>query len=380
MILSMQCCFSKIFGNFKKVRPDFLRVFRQNTHNSMGSQLIGVGKLKDKIGQNSPFSTAEVKTGADVIRELENNDVIGFVLATSDSIKDQVFSAFIETRLKNYSDNKIEDEKIIFAVDTNFIKDTIPDVYEKMNKNGDIKPSNNGVCSLYNEPMKFGKAKGFITTTVKAIKAAAPSVIITIIKKDETRKNLSYERGKAKKDIILTPKEYKQLAAKDLRTYAENFKYALRKRLDSYKSSKAVNASTPEEFIQHILKEGYIDKIKFNGLTYNRSRSNINLDKLMAKSTDSYYESSIEYEFADRFGTKDDDIEYTKFINMRKEAYEKSGYAAVKARIEAGEDVSEEEKEKYLDEYQKLCPPRTIKIKLKLDKTSIIPDEIICVR
>jgi hypothetical protein len=131
--------------------------------------------------------------------------------------------------------------------------------------------------------------------------------------------------------------------------------------------------STPEEFLKVILEQGYIDKIKVNGITYERSRDSFNLGKLIDGSSDSWYDSYLEYDlnYDEKFNRDD-----TQFWALRNEASEKSGLAAIRARIKNGETVPEEEREKALDVYAKLAPPETIRIKFKLEKSSIVPGEI----
>jgi hypothetical protein len=61
---------------------------------------------------------------------------------------------------------------------------------------------------------------------------------------------------------------------------------------------------------------------------------------------------------------------------IQQSTHDRESDSAIRARIKNGETVPEEEREKALDIYAKLAPPETIRIKFKLEKSSIVPGEI----
>jgi hypothetical protein len=367
-------------GNFKKVRPEFVKIFKDSKYikgknDAYGRTVFGAGGLRKSVGQNSEFETTIIKTGVQAIEQLSQPNAVGMVITTGTNVKDQVFALFFTSRYHDANSDEFDKRsKCLIALDTAYLKERLPQTFETMKSKGDISwsVSSNGL-EIKEREETLAKCRGFITAFLKAIKTEQPDVKAFVIFRDTARDSLQGERAEAKRGRILTPKEIAQLEPKDRKIYEASFKRELAAKLSKLKSNKAVNVSTPEEFLKVILEQGYIDKIKVNGITYERSRDSFNLGKLIDGSSDSWYDSYLEYDinYDEKFNRDD-----TQFWALRNEASEKSGLAAIRARIKNGETVPEEEHEKALDVYAKLAPPETIRIKFKLEKSSIVPGEI----
>jgi hypothetical protein len=376
-------------GVFKKVRPDLLKVFKDSKYikqasDSYGRNVFGAGGLKSSLGRNSEFTTELVKTGAAVIDALKKPNAIGFLIAAGDSVEDQVFAAFFSAYRTEGENIDESSTKLLMALDAAYLEKNNKETFDKMAKNSDISANTSKVpVQVYEQPRSLAKCKGFITAIIKAIKQADSSAKITIIYKDLDRSKKQGERYKAKQGRILTPKEYAQLSEKDLRNYASGFKSALKSRLDKYKTGKAIDVKSAEEFFNTILEKGYIDKIKLNGVTYKYYDTSLNFSKLKDGVNDSFYSSAAEYQIVDdeRYNWSGDGSK-TQYQKLTDLAGEKSGYTALVAKLRADKEagiedsVSEEEKERVMDEYSKLCPPYRVYIKFKIQGASIVPDSI----
>jgi hypothetical protein len=378
-------------GNFKKVRPDFIKVFKDSKYikkagNEYAQNVFGAGGLRKGVGRNSEFTATQVKTGAAVLDALKQDSALGFVISTGDAVGDQVFAAFFtqkrtDTNGKGESDFDMSNTKLLMVLDRAYLKKHNPETFEKMKSNWDISDGESPI-QLYDQPLTMGKARGYITAIVKAIKQADASAKLIIIGSDADRSKKQGERYTAKQGRILTPKEYAQLSEKDLKNYARSFKSALSSRLDKYKTGKAIDVKSAEEFFNTILEKGYIDKIKVNGVTYKYYDTRLNFSKLKDGINDSFYTSAAEYQIVDdeRYdwlgGTK------TQYQKLEQLADEESGYSALIQRMKdaeaAGEKdtVTDEEKQRVLDEYSKKCPPYRIFVKFKLQGASIVPDSV----
>lgn len=129
-------------------------------------------------------------------------------------------------------------------------------------------------------------------------------------------------------------------------------KKALEYRLADYKTNFAKQVSTPEEMIKLLKEKGFLDKIKINGILYKIGSNSFQLDKLKKNEPDSSY---IEYS-AETW----DDSTYQELMDNLKEIIPMM--------------TSNEEKQKEL--MKKYRPPYSIKVFLKLEKSSIVIDRI----
>jgi hypothetical protein len=132
----------------------------------------------------------------------------------------------------------------------------------------------------------------------------------------------------------------------------------LNARLDTYKEHKAPAADTPEEFLDLIKNEGFLDKIKINGLPYILKYNRLDFDYLRAKQVAEHNRSHIEYQLDSQSN------EYHNYWKALSE-YRKN----IRNEYPNDEEALEVAMEKFR-------VPSAIKVYMKLDKSSIVVDSI----
>jgi hypothetical protein len=109
------------------------------------------------------------------------------------------------------------------------------------------------------------------------------------------------------KDTVVTSRKWGRTESA-YKVYIDGLRYALKSRLEAYKGSKAKTFATPEEMLESLIKEGYLEKLNFKGETYNLENERIYLKDLMKASkggnTDSISKSYLEYRLADEYNDK----------------------------------------------------------------------------
>jgi t-SNARE complex subunit (syntaxin) len=111
--------------------------------------------------------------------------------------------------------------------------------------------------------------------------------------------------------------------------------------------------------LEFIKKEGYLDKLKFNGLNYNMKNSNMHLDNMIKKARGAKNDSWISESYVDY--DMDWDERSAEYSRIRKE------FAA------ANPDMSNDDVYKAIEAQ---IPPRTLKVIFKLEGGVIVPDEV----
>jgi hypothetical protein len=197
---------------------------------------------------------------------------------------------------------------------------------------------------------------------VKKARAEGKNVEVLYIYKDIDRKATQGDRASAKSGRVAIPSDTKKSGKRnetEYKQYLDGLKSALRQRLDKFKASKSKNFTTTAEMLEFIKKEGYLDKLKFNGLNYNMKNSNMHLDNMIKKARGAKNDSWISESYVDY--DMDWDERSAEYSRIRKE------FAA------ANPDMSNDDVYKAIEAQ---IPPRTLKVIFKLEGGVIVPDEV----
>lgn len=197
----------------------------------------------------------------------------------------------------------------------------------------------------------------------KEIYGKTGSIKVKVIRSDEERTALQAQRQKAREidakfAHLITPPKENLATEKGRRDWRDRLRNKLNARLDTYKEHKAPEANTPEEFLNLIKNEGFMDKIKINNLPYVLKYNRLDFDYLRAKEVAEHNRSHIEYAL---------DSSSDEYRNYRE------------ALSEYRKKVSEEypnDEEALEAAMEKFRVPSSIKVYMKLAKSSIVVDNI----
>jgi hypothetical protein len=210
----------------------------------------------------------------------------------------------------------------------------------------------------------------FVFEAAKKNKKELKTLIVTI---DEKRLATSGERAKSRKGmqpwptgnrVAIAPGKYdtyENLAER----YFKDLKSDLKGKLESLKASKAKTFDTPSELLAGLIKEGYFEKLKFMGFTYQFYTDRINFKGMQG---DKFYgESYIEYKL--QTGTpeyKKIEDELNKLRTENADVWSKEKSAEEKELLQAA----------YYEKRKKLVPPGELKIVLGLEGGVITPKKV----
>jgi hypothetical protein len=198
---------------------------------------------------------------------------------------------------------------------------------------------------------------------VKKARADGKDVEVLYIYKDTDRVATKADRHAAKVGKVAIPGDKKVVGRRgetEYQAYLNTLKAGLRARLDKFKASKAKSFTSVAEMLEFIKKEGYLDKLKLDGMNYNMKNANLHLDNMIKKAR----------------GAKDDNgWLQDSYVNYEMDWDERSAvYTKMRKEVAAANpDMSSDDVYK---ELEAKIPPRTIKVIFKLEGGVIVPSEV----
>jgi hypothetical protein len=352
--------------NLSFIEPDLLKVLKTSLEydrNRYGGGYSRTTKSKfpTSLGQHAKVEEVpQAKSAAELHRLLKDDETVrGAVILFDDR---QVFSVL---KVPPHPGHDNKDLYIWAATWQNLFKgdhelmrsmyDSVGTVLKKADV-GDLSRNEGPEGPLYKALIALMKAQ-------KEIYGKTGQVKVMIIRADEERTALAAERKKSREidskyAHLLTPPKENLATEQGRRKWRDMLKTKLNMRLNTYKEHKAPEANTPEEFLNLIKTEGFMDKIKINGLTYELKYNRLDFDSLMKKSTSDYERSHIEYQLDS--GSNEYHEYWKKLGEYRKKIRE--DYPDDEAALEAA--------------MLKFRVPSSVKVYMKLDKSSIVVDSI----
>ena len=210
------------------------------------------------------------------------------------------------------------------------------------------------------------KAKTFVRKVLDAMVKKASvdgkKIEVMYIFKDTERAVAQKDRAAARSGKVPIPSDKKPVGRRggeEYATYISDLKAGLRQRLEKFKASKAKGFTSVVEMLEYIKKEGYLDKLKLNGLNYNMKNSNLHLNDMIKKARGAKNDNWL----------SDSYVEYSMDWDERSDVYSKMR----KEYKEANPDASVEDMQKAME--GKL-PPATLKVIFKLEGGVIVPSEV----
>lgn len=308
------------------------------------------------IGDKSKIETVAFKTNTASINELAKPEVLGLIVVAG---KEQLAMIMKQpkgtnvavgldmTAISSLIEDETESEKLL-----NDISMIFGQTQRGISRRGKSTPTKRVGAKIddldINREATQVQFKALTALLSKTLKALGIAGQLLVIYKDEERLKMQTPRKNSRYGSY-------NYDANSLARFNKDAKGALRSRLDVFKSSKAVGVDKLEDLINAIKTKGYLDKIKIAGYTYDLKRSDIRMDYL--KQPTAYNYAYVDYEM------NQSTTEYEEYSNKRH---------AIRADTK-NDDVAREEK---LNALMQTVPPKTIKILLKLDKGSIVPDKI----
>lgn len=210
------------------------------------------------------------------------------------------------------------------------------------------------------------KAKTFVRkvldSMVKKALADSKKVEVMYVYKDAERKIAQRDREAARRGKVPIPSDKKatgRYGHEEYSMYIKGLKDGLRQRLEKFKASKAKGFTSVVEMLEYIKNEGYLDKLKLNGLNYNMKNSNLHLGDMIKKARGAKNDNWI----------SDSYLEYSMDWDERSDVYSKMR----KEYREANPDASYEDMQ---DALEGKLPPATLKVIFKLEGGVIVPSEV----
>lgn len=313
-------------GSLKFIKKEFLPVLqtissKQVPHDSEhGYKHKNVSTIMSRAGQKSKIETVPLKTAAAFMAELEKPEVLGAIIASGS--KQLMIARRVSTKVRHNLEISYT-----YGID-----------YKTLHEIGPEDTSSHDNLYIIKDATKSVTSKT-ASNIIKSLKDKKAPIEMYILHADVERAEVSLKRKEARVGRI------PQVVSKEFEREA---KQALQRRLDLFKSSKAVGVDKAEELVTAIKEKGYLDKIKIAGFVYDVGNSRIDMDHLKRPSR--YNQSYVEYKI------NQSTPEYKEMSKKSFEAYK------------AGGDIA--------DEFAKTMPPGTIKIILKLEKGTIVPDRV----
>lgn len=314
-----------------------------------GSNFHKGGKLRARAGQKSPVVITTIKTAKEAQAKLiDDNSVVGLVL-----VIDEVQVAAIAGSGKSMGHRQGHDEPLASIKGDYF--------YEKLGDEEGAKfdadvSKRAGYAATGKKTWTFklnptNQMYGVLAALTKAAKKIGEDVKWLVIGVDEDRAEKKLDRSKTKSGVVPLPGD------SSYKDFVKNAKHALSSRLDKFKSSKATEFTDAASLIEYLIDEGYIDKFKLDGFTYDLYDERITLRALKGKDTwnsDAYVSYKI---------NKSDDA-YRAFEKRKYDFWDSIRGA------------DEEEKRKKNEEFNKTLPASQVKVILKLNGGKIVPTDI----
>ncbi len=261
-------------GTLSEIDPRILKAFKDTFDNY-------------KIGRESPVFTAEISKATKALELFKDNKVIMFVLVTPEGHQIAAFSRAQKYRYDSPSISYWIDESWVFSeAEEKNLADAklVTDLHHwRFTKAGTITDS--GFYPLLTTVIKFAKAASG--------SSVAPTAIV--VQSDEQRKELQAKRAATRFGAVYDPTKKVDFSS---HTYIKLARNALQQRLTAYKMSKADSVASPEQLLDKVISDGYLDFITVNGFSYRLRDDRINLRSL--KGDDSFYgDAYIEYQVDD---------------------------------------------------------------------------------
>lgn len=354
--------------NLSFIEPDLLKVLKTSIEYSKGSYYKGKTtyssttkhKFPSFLGQHAKIEEVpNVKSAAELHRLIKDDETLKGVVVLFD---DRQVLALLKLPPHPGHDSK---ELYIWACSwQNFFKDD----HELMNQSSEIM---HAFTNAYLEDLKttegpegkLYKALIALMKGQKEIYGKDGSIKVKVIRADEERTALNVQRRKAREidakyAHLITPPKEDLSTETGRRNWKGMLKTKLDARLNTYKEHKAPEADTPEEFLKLIKNEGFLDKIRINGLPYTLKYNRLDFDYLRAKKVPEYQRSYIEYS-----------------LDSQSDEYHNYWVALGEYRSKIREEYPDDEEA--LDAAMaKFRVPSSIKVYMKMVKSSIIVDTI----
>lgn len=322
-------------------------------------------KINNLLGDNSEIKEFTDSTYMKAFNRLENKNTAGIVLVVDGEQVLSIGKTVENTRHNGY----------VFASD-NFADAILKNSFIKNNEDKDF------FSTITDNSISSGQVSYYSRHKLSLIKKIVKFIFQQASNNDKTIKTLEVEidlkrsektevRAKTREGIIPLPTGNKIAIGKGRYStydtlavsFFKSLKSDLKDRLETYKASKAKSFDTKEDLLNSLIKEGYFDKLKFMGFTYEYRNDRINFRELknpgkqMSGWSD---ESYIEYRI--QTGTP----EYNKL---------EADIEVIRAEFRNSER-SEELQTAYYENRKKIMPPETFKVILKLDGGVITPEKI----
>jgi hypothetical protein len=349
-------------NSIKEIDADLFKILKQNVSYNRERSYGNSGKpsytqnidkkLPPYLGADSKVETYTVKSASEVtkmIRDVEHAK--GMIL----EIGGKQALVIVKAPGEEYSSKPIY--FVLGKFENMFGENYGPQELEKLDAIGinDMKQrqvSESKLYPLFTGLMKIFKEKGIT------------DVEVNVIMKDEEREKKHISRDNARfipKDIRHLVQPYIMANSKDIAKWENNAKDYLNVRLSTFKDHKAAHVNTPEELIKVLHTEGFMDKIRINGLPYERSNDNLSMNKLLYPKGDSestWDRAYIQYQGVG-FGNKEWEEYYTNLSVLRK------SFSQI---LDTDEEISNA-----MADYR---APETISVFLRLKGNALIVDSV----
>ncbi len=354
--------------NLSFIEPDLLKVLKTTIEYSRGSYYKGKTtyssttkhKLPPFLGQHAKIEeVSNVKSAAELHRLIKDDATLRGVVILFD---DRQVLALLKLPPHPGHDDK---ELYIWTCSwQNFFKDD----HDLMNQSSEImaafkKSDLMDLKTTEGPEGKLYKALIALMKGQKEIYGKTGSIKVKVIRADEERTALNAKRQKAREidakfAHLITPPKEDLSTEKGRKAWRDQLKNKLNVRLDTYKEHRAPEANTPEEFLNLIQNEGFLDKIKINSLPYVLKYKRLDFDYLRAKQIPEYQRSYIEYS-----------------LDSQSDEYHKYWVALGEYRKKIREEYPDDE-EALEVAMEKFRVPSSIKVYMKMVKSSIVVDTI----
>ena len=335
-------------GSLKIVDPKFRDMLKVTGEYKSSGTPGKLGRytsvLSKRLGKDSPIKTKVLKSAADAVRALEEDkSAVAFTVIDKRS-GDQVFFAIRNGEKSGGYNYGVDVQSLLSELDPETsatMKKRLLDAKIDISdfKSKDRNDTFRGKV-VPNRGERSSALYKVLTTVIKALdRKLGPE--ITVIYGDNARLKKQDERKTARQGMI-------PISDVMSRQFNNDARAALRQRLDKFKASKAKRIDSPEDLIEAIMQEGYLDKIKIGDFDYKLSNDHIRLDYL--KSKDKRNRAYVTYEL-DRSTDKYSSARRAAFAAMAKD-------------------------DKDMDKVAEQLPPGKITVYLGLEGGTIAPTDV----
>ncbi len=315
------------FRNALLKKPTERRVPQDSEY---GYETKRVHVMKTLSGRGSSVSTVVPKTATAAIAVLDEADVIAALLI----VDGQQVLGFRKTASKA---GEKDAYTVVFDFDVDIDAST-PALDAAYAELASSLPPGKGL--VHKSDVTKGYLRNVLAAVLKLFKGK--KLELKVIHTDAERPALSSARKEARVGSDFTSA-----------TFMKQAKAALQRRLDLFKSSKAVGVDRVEEVATAIREKGYLDKIKIGGYAYDLMDSNIRMDVL--KNPKGQSRAYVEYQLNSKTP------EYQELSKRWNAIYREN-------------PVDGSDRERALAELHR--PPERVKVLLKLERGAIVPDRV----